>query len=202
MSSPMDDNPQHIFSQVNTTPSNNINTPYPATNIMLQHGLVNGRSSSNNPFDINHHQYMATMATKQEMFRNYAELQQRQRQGVPFTLQQQQQQQQQKQQHNLVAQAMNNYMHTNYTNHFDSANTSDCYTDHGNHILYNMAEQEKQKSTISTPSATTTTAAAATKTYATAAATSSPTTTKPTTTASTTTATASTTATATTDSPI
>ncbi|KAI7887648.1 uncharacterized protein EV154DRAFT_520325 [Mucor mucedo] len=153
MSSPMDDNPQQNYSQVNLPPSINIinnnnnnssihqmNTPFPSSsnNIMLQHGLVNSR-----PLPSNHHlygqqsQYMShPLPPKEDVYRDYLDVQEqqqqeRQRQAHAYSMGQ----------HQFMSQAMNTLMHTNYTIHpFDPS--SDCHTN--NPVLYNMTEGEKQ----------------------------------------------------------
>lgn len=132
----MDENPQQNYSQVNVAPSNNINTPFPSTNIMLQHGLVNSRPPSNNVFDNHQQPFISNVPPpKQDMYRNYNLDMQRQRQAHTYSIQQQQ---------HIMSQAMGNFMHNNYGNQqFDSTPT-DCYTGQSNPILYNMAEQEKQ----------------------------------------------------------
>lgn len=127
MSSPMDDNPQQNYSQVNLPPNSNTLNNMNTSNIMLQHGIVNSRPTSSNHAFQNQFMSHTTMPTsKQDMYRNYMD---------PYSIQQHQ---------FMSQQVMNNYMQTNYNPpSFDS----DCH--HSNHtvtnpVLFNMVEQDKQ----------------------------------------------------------
>lgn len=142
MSSPLDNTSQQHQNNYDATNSATSTQQQlqQATHMLLQQGLMNQRNMYNQSYLGN------SMPSKQDMYRNYLEMQQRQRQqqqqNQPYLVYQQQQQQ------HLMSQAMNHFMnnpnHT-YNRPFPSSNVPPASNNYNNNsITYNMAEQHGQ----------------------------------------------------------